>query len=112
MKVQTRRALMIRWLVITAVFSVFFVIPICAGMLAHLAWNMGADHWVEPLLQVPMASFWASLLPVGSMNQKPFPPVFYIVFGIIVALIFCGGRVRHHVRMLTKENEARELRDL
>ncbi|WP_374413581.1 hypothetical protein [Hydrogenophaga sp.] len=111
MNVRDRRSKIIRWVVVTMGVALL-AIPVCAGMLARLVWDRGMDHLVEPLLRVPTATFWSSLLPPDSMTQKPFPPEFYVVVGALVALALCSWRIKHHWRMLTKENEAREMRNL
>lgn len=111
MNVRDRRGKIFRWVLVTAGVALLAA-PVLAAMVARLAWNAGADHLVAPLLQVPMSQLLSSLLPADSMDMKPFPLEFYIVICTLLAPAVCGWRVKHHWRMLTKENEAREMRTL
>jgi hypothetical protein len=60
--------------------------------------------------EVPTAQFWDGVLPTGYLGTMPMRMV--AVFAIALAFAGMLAISQKHARMLRKEDEARELRDI
>jgi hypothetical protein len=87
------------------------LIPIASASMIQTASDSAPFSSLAALAaKVPTAQFWDDVLPTGYLGTMPTRMVAVLVITLALAGMF--AKSQKHARMLRKEDEAREMRDI